>query len=72
MLGCATRPVELNPRSSLSNQARQALRNSRSRTISDQQAAAWDLAAAKKGETKVASQALRKRQVDPQHGVRFD
>jgi hypothetical protein len=46
MLGCATRPVELSPRSSLSNQARQALRNSRSRTISDRQAGAWDLAAA--------------------------
>lgn len=46
LLGCATGPVELNSRLSLSNQARQALRNSRSRTISDQQAAAWDLAAA--------------------------
>jgi hypothetical protein len=27
---------------------------------------------AQKGETKVTSQALRKRQVDPQHGVRFN
>jgi hypothetical protein len=121
LLGCATRPVELNPRSSLSNQARKALRNGQSGIISDQQAAAWDLVAgvvpyrsshltsaeseltvpgdygsyrlpqanaelrrillehlrkkispAQKGETKVTSQALRKRQVDPQHGVRFN